>query len=93
MKFEQYYEQIDKPETEKFRGTAHGSIQWKGTDVCIDVRCKCGEHYHCDAEFFWNFECPACHRQYAVGTCVSLIELTSEQAEYWKDSGFHVGDI
>lgn len=26
-----------------------GFIQWKGTDVCMDVYCKCGYHSHIDS--------------------------------------------
>lgn len=39
---------------------AHGWIQWKGTDVCMDVHCKCGEHSHLDAEFAYYIKCPKC---------------------------------
>ncbi len=26
----------------------HGFIQWKGTDICMDVYCKCGNQSHID---------------------------------------------
>ena len=60
---------------------ASGWIQWKGTDVCIDLKCVCGAGAHMDAEFFYFYECGNCHRKYAVGQTVKLIELTPEQAE------------
>lgn len=63
------------------RGDAHGWIQWKGTDVCMDVHCACGVQTHFDGDFFYYFECPACHAKYAVGQNVKLIPLTAEQAE------------
>jgi len=69
-----YYKQVyerDNPPT-----ATGGWIQWKGTDVCMDVHCVCGHHSHIDAAFFYNFECVACHRKYAVGQNVKLIELT-----------------
>ena len=43
-------------------GVTSAFIQWKGTDVCCDVRCgDCGNHYHIDGEFFygWTCECGA----------------------------------
>lgn len=58
----------------------HGWIQWKGTDVCIDLHCACGHHGHFDGEFFYYYECPACHAKYAVGRNIALIPLTAEQA-------------
>lgn len=61
--------------------TSHGWIQWKGTDVCMDVHCKCGYSGHVDSDFFYYFECPMCHSKYAVGSTVKLIELTEEQSK------------
>ena len=65
-------------------GEASGWIQWKGTDVCIDLHCKCGHHGHFDGEFFYYYECPKCHAQYALGQNVKLIPLTQEQAAELK---------
>lgn len=62
-------------------GEAHGWIQWKGTDVCMDLHCKCGAHMHFDGDFFYNFQCPHCNRKYAVGQTVALIELTEDEAD------------
>ena len=31
----------------------HGWIQWKGTDVCIDLHCECGSHGHVDGDFVY----------------------------------------
>jgi|SRR4029077_20723299 hypothetical protein len=63
----------DNPET-----PAHGWIRWKGTNVCMDVYCLCGHHGHVDTYFFYRYECPKCHRKYAVGEIVKLIEMTPE---------------
>ena len=60
-------------------GIPHGWIQWKGTNICIDLHCKCGAHCHFDGDFFYAYECPNCHAKYAVGQNVKLIELTPEQ--------------
>lgn len=73
----------DNPET-----PAHGWIQWKGTNVCMDTHCICGYHGHVDKDFFYRYECPKCHRKYAVGQNIKLIEMTpqmveSENAEPW----------
>ena len=56
-------------------GKPHASIQWKGTDVCMDVRCLCGYHSHVDATFAYYFRCKHCGRTFLVGRYVELIEV------------------
>ncbi len=64
---------LDNPET-----PAHGWIQWKGTDVCIDLHCICGTHGHHDGDFMYSVRCKDCGRKYAVGQVVKLIPLDNE---------------
>lgn len=63
----------------------YGWIQWKGTDVCIDLHCKCGFHGHVDDEFFYYWECPKCGMLYAVGQNVRLLELDEKHSAYVKE--------
>ncbi len=58
----------------------HGWIQWKGTDVCMDVHCQCGVSTHVDAEFAYFIQCGKCGAKYAVGQNVKLTPLTAEEA-------------
>lgn len=77
-----YYKSVyskDNPQTE-----SHGWIQWKGTDVCMDIHCKCGHFGHFDGDFFYNYVCPECGTHYAVGQNVKLIKLSQEQINYAK---------
>lgn len=60
---------------EKYDDEPHGWIQWKGTDVCMDVYCKCGFHGHVDEEFLYYVECPNCNAIYKVNGHVEFIEL------------------
>ena len=53
----------------------HAWIQWKGTDVCMDIRCKCGELGHVDAMFAYHVRCPKCNRVYFCNGHIELIEL------------------
>lgn len=74
-----YYKEIysqDNQQTE-----SHGWIQWKGTNVCIDLHCKCGHHGHLDGYFAYGFQCPKCKRFFALGQIVKLIEITEEQSK------------
>ena len=55
-----------------------GWIQWKGTNVCMDIYCACGEHAHIDDDFAYFLRMPCCGRLYAVGQNVRLYEVNAE---------------
>lgn len=59
-------------------GTPHGWIQWKGTDLCMDLRCVCGELSHMDCSSVYLIQCWKCGRIYWMNAHVSLTELTGE---------------
>lgn len=91
--FSAFYDSVypqDNPRTE-----SHGWIQWKGTDACIDLHCRCGHHGHYDGDFLYFFECPACKAKYAVGQNVKLITLTDEQAKFVEEAqnGFRTCEL
>lgn len=88
-----FYDEVYGPESIVFQGTPHGRIQWKGTDVCMDIVCVCGADAHVDAIFFYHYQCLACGRKFAVGTRVALIELNAEQiAHAERGIGFTTGE-
>lgn len=62
-------------------GKPHGWIQWKGTNVCMDVRCACGAFGHVDAGFTYYVLCPHCGRKYFVNGHVELIEVASKEVD------------
>ena len=53
-----------------------GRVQWKGTDVCMDFDCACGEMFHVDGYFASSVECPECHRMYALDWHINVIEIS-----------------
>lgn len=57
-----------------------GWIQWKGTQACMDVHCKCGAHMHIDAGFAYYIECPYCNTVYSCDPNIHFVELTETQA-------------
>lgn len=63
---------------ETYEGQPHGWIQWKGTEVCMDVHCACGTLSHVDAEFCYHVRCPDCGRVYFCNGHIELIELDVE---------------
>lgn len=56
----------------------HVWIQWKGTDVCMDVYCECGTHGHIDGDFTYSVKCADCGRAYQVSPWAALIPATPE---------------
>lgn len=71
------------------RPTPHGWIQWKGTDVCMDVRCSCGALTHLDAEFAYTIQCGACGAKFHVNPHVELVpvEASDELADVLVTQG------
>ena len=69
---------IEQPLFPKTR--PHIWIQWKGTDVCCDVHCPCGNHGHYDGAFFYFFQCNKCGKYWEVGTHMPIYEVTKEEA-------------
>ena len=63
------------------RAGPHAWIQWKGTDVCMDVRCSCGNHGHVDADFAYYVRCSHCGKLWAMCANVRMIEVTAEDIE------------
>ena len=55
-------------------------IQWKGTRVCMDCNCLCGESFHVDADFSYAVVCPHCQRLYEMS---SMIEMKEIEVEAW----------
>ncbi len=76
-------------EEQAFDGKPHGWIQWKGTNVCIDLHCACGAHLHCacgahlhyDGDFLYYFICPHCERLWEMGTHMPMYEVPASERE------------
>jgi hypothetical protein len=54
-----------------------GYIQWKGTDVCMDCYCLCGEHFHIDGYFCYYVTCLKCKQIYEVSEYIHLRPIES----------------
>ena len=66
---------------EDYKGKPHGWIQWKGTDVCMDVHCKCGYLSHIDGEFTYYVKCPKCETIYHCNGHIELSEVLNVESE------------
>lgn len=80
------YDRIVKA-NQDIAASPHGWIQWKGTDVCMDVYCACGAHTHVDAEFTYHIMCSACGKWWHVSPYVRLVEATAEDVKDIDDLG------
>lgn len=60
------------------KDTPSTSIQWKGTDVCMDWHCTCGYHNHIDTDFLYFVKCYSCKLVFEVGTRVAM-RLTTDK--------------
>lgn len=65
-------------------GPPEAFIQWKGTDVCLDFTCLCGEGGHFDGDFAYALKC-RCGRVFATPSVVPLVEVGPELG-YWYDN-------
>lgn len=55
-------------------------VQWKGSAVCIDFTCACGNKGHFDkASFAYFVHCPKCDRYWAMDPMVRIIEMTEPE--------------
>ena len=63
---------------ETYENKPHGWVQWKGTDVCMDVHCECGELTHIDSDFAYHVKCCKCGKIYFCNGHIELIEIEKE---------------
>ena len=54
-------------------------IQWKGSDVTMEVECLCGESFAKTGEFAYQADCPHCCRHYQVDSHMRISNATPEQ--------------
>lgn len=72
-----YIKEID-PLYEKFANPS-GFIQYKGTYLCMDLNCICGELSHIDGDFISAVQCPFCDKVYLLPIFIKLIPLSDSQ--------------
>lgn len=56
-------------------------IQWKGTDVCIELTCPCGYDGHYDGFFLYAWRCPECRRVWVMPWHIEPHEASAEELE------------
>ena len=67
-------QEVEYGEWRKEEERASAFIQWKGTDVCLDLSCECGYSSHLDAEFAYAIKCPKCKTEYVMPADIVLLK-------------------
>lgn len=83
--YSEVYEKLYGFEKEIQDAHPFGWIQYKGSNICVDIHCDCGELSHYDGDFAYAVRCPYCQKQWVLGQTVRLVELSPEMEEH-----FHV---
>ena len=67
-------------------------IQWKGTDVCIDLYCPCGAMGHYNGGFLYAWKCPECQAVWEMG-CEVRMRRAAADAECIQNPDFYKATI
>lgn len=68
-------------QTKPEEGKPYAWIQWKGTEVCMDVWCECGDWGHLDGDFIYYVKCASCGRVYMTNGHIELVPLVEGEDE------------
>ena len=71
------YDSINKLQHDYDRPS--GFLQWKGTDVCMDCYCICGEQFHIDSDFTYYVKCPYCGSVYSCNPNIEFIKILNPE--------------
>lgn len=61
-------------------------IQWKGTDVCMDFQCDCGENCHFDGDFAYTVQCPRCLTVWEMPSFIFPRKACDDTHKYWREN-------
>lgn len=70
--------------------TPRSFIQWKGTDVCIDLWCTCGTRLHFDGSHLYAWKCPHCSACWQMADRVAMTKCDADHPSmqalryYWE---------
>lgn len=78
LPFAEIYDRLYGFEKEIQDSGPFGWIQYKGSDICVDIHCSCGELSHYDGDFAYAVRCPHCQKAWVLGQTVRLVELSQD---------------
>ncbi len=64
----------------------HTFVQHKGTEMCADHYCACGEQFHIDCDFQYYVKCKACGQHYELGYLLPMRAVSEKEGgDYVKE--------
>jgi hypothetical protein len=70
----------------------YGWIQWKSTDVCIDLYCgNCDTRGHLDADFMYYVQCHNCGTAYRVNGHIKLEPVSAQEVKDMSNGAYLFG--
>lgn len=63
-------------------------IQYKNTDICVDIECLCGESFHYDGYFAYYLQCPNCNQIFKLNTHIEIQPENNPPKGYIAHKGF-----
>lgn len=73
------FEKVSTHDDARFDGKPRARIQYKGTDLCADIDCSCGEPGHVDGMFAYHIKCGHCGRLWALSMTVEMLPVTPNE--------------
>ena len=64
-------------------------LQFKNTDICIDLFCDCGESSHYDGDFARFAKCPHCGQIWELPSMLTPARVTAEHPQFKFASEHH----
>lgn len=61
-------------------------IQWKGTDLCMDFHCDCGETCHFDGSFAYTVKCQYCNTIWEMPVNIFPRKADEKTYQYWREN-------
>lgn len=56
-------------------------IQYKGSEICIDMYCSCGKDSHFDGDFARYVRCPYCQKVWELNSHITTTEVPAGTVE------------
>lgn len=64
-----------KPSVDSYH-TGNVFLQYKGTDICVDLYCTCGDQFHYDGYFATWLRCPHCRKVWELPHLLLCTDVT-----------------
>lgn len=67
-------------------------IQWKGTDICMDFHCECGNDFHVDGYFVYSVLCKSCGTIWTMPTDIAPQKYDPVKHPWVEGRDHEIGD-